>query len=70
MKTVKGLEIQLFNFGDAISMSQRLPEKLIKIGDLHDTLFELLSNCLEIFMMLFTVKLCFQFDSGPVKSNL
>ncbi|KAL8098805.1 exocyst complex component EXO70A1-like [Apium graveolens] len=49
METVKGPAIQLFNFAEAISISRRSPEKLFKILDLHDALFELLSDVEVVF---------------------
>lgn len=49
METVKGPAIQLFNFAEAISISRRSPEKLFKILDLHDALFELLADVEVVF---------------------
>ncbi|XP_073056205.1 exocyst complex component EXO70A1-like [Primulina eburnea] len=48
-ETVKGPVIQLFNFADAISISKRSPEKLFKILDLHDALFDLLPDIEIVF---------------------
>lgn len=49
METVKGPAVQLFNFAEAISISRRAPEKLFKILDLHDTLFDLLPDIDAVF---------------------
>lgn len=49
METVKGPAIQLFNFAEAISISRRSPEKLFKILDLHDALFDLLPDIDAVF---------------------
>ncbi|KAL4584429.1 hypothetical protein LXL04_009030 [Taraxacum kok-saghyz] len=49
METVKGPAVQLFNFAEAISISPRAPEKLFKILDLHDTLFDLLPDIDAVF---------------------
>ncbi|XP_076885008.1 exocyst complex component EXO70A1-like [Bidens hawaiensis] len=49
METVKGPAVQLFNFAEAISISRRAPEKLFKILDLHDTLFDLLPDIEAVF---------------------
>ncbi|XP_057459576.1 exocyst complex component EXO70A1-like [Actinidia eriantha] len=49
METVKGPAIQLFNFAEAISISRRSPEKLFKILDLHDAIFDLLPDVDVVF---------------------
>lgn len=49
METVKGSAVQLFNFAEAISISRRAPEKLFKILDLYDTLFDLLPDIDAVF---------------------
>ncbi|KAL6140645.1 hypothetical protein ACLB2K_058943 [Fragaria x ananassa] len=49
METVKGPAIQLFNFAEAISISRRSPEKLFKILDLHDALFDLIPDIDSVF---------------------
>ncbi|KAI3521343.1 hypothetical protein L1887_10806 [Cichorium endivia] len=49
METVKAPAVQLFNFAEAISISRRAPEKLFKILDLHDTLFDLLPDIDAVF---------------------
>ncbi|KAI3759797.1 hypothetical protein L6452_07860 [Arctium lappa] len=49
MEAVKAPAIQLFNFAEAISISRRAPEKLFKILDLHDTLFDLLPDIDAVF---------------------
>ncbi len=40
----KGPAIQLFNFAQAISISQRSPEKLFKILGLYDGLMDLIPD--------------------------
>jgi exocyst complex protein 7 len=40
----KGPVIQLFNFAQAISISQRSPEKLFKILSLYDGLMDLIPD--------------------------
>lgn len=49
MDIVKGSDLQLFTFPEAISISRRSPEKLFKILDLHDALTDLLPDMEEIF---------------------
>ncbi|GAB4850023.1 hypothetical protein Ancab_029321 [Ancistrocladus abbreviatus] len=49
LETVKGPAVQLFNFAEAISIGRRSPEKLFKILDLHDALFELLPDIDIVF---------------------
>ncbi|KVI05860.1 exocyst complex component EXO70A1 [Cynara cardunculus var. scolymus] len=49
METVKAPANQLFNFAEGISISRRAPEKLFKILDLHDTLFDLLPDIDAVF---------------------
>ncbi|XP_068662697.1 exocyst complex component EXO70A1-like [Aristolochia californica] len=49
METVKGGAIQVFNFAEAISISRRSPEKLFKILDLHDAVYDLLPDITAVF---------------------
>ncbi|XP_043721913.1 exocyst complex component EXO70B1 [Telopea speciosissima] len=49
METVKGPAIQVFNFAEAISISRRSPEKLFKILDLYDALYDLLPDVDAVF---------------------
>ena len=49
METVKGPAMQLLNFAEAISISRRSPEKLFKILDLHDAIFDLLPDVDVVF---------------------
>ncbi|GAB4841960.1 hypothetical protein Ancab_011917 [Ancistrocladus abbreviatus] len=49
LETVKAPAIQLFSFAEAVSIGRRSPEKLFKILDLHDTLFELLPDIDIVF---------------------
>ncbi|KAK9048236.1 hypothetical protein SSX86_032801 [Deinandra increscens subsp. villosa] len=49
METIKAPLIQLFDFAEAISLSNRSPEKLFKILDLHDALFVLSPDIDTVF---------------------
>lgn len=48
-ETAKGCVIQLLNFGEAISIGQRSPEKLFRILDMYDVLLDALHDLQALF---------------------
>lgn len=68
VETVKGPAIQLFNFAEAISISRRSPEKLFKILDLHDALFDLLPDIDEVLQSKSSE--CFRVQAAEILSRL
>lgn len=45
----RGVMIQFFNFGEAVAISRRSPEKLFKILDMYETLWDLIPKINSIF---------------------
>lgn len=45
----RGVMIQFLNFGEAVAISRRSPEKLFKILDMYETLWDLIPKIIPIF---------------------